>query len=113
MGSDVSESDLEEEETDSESAESEDEDGEEMTPAVDVAILRTLARIRQKDPSIYDSGKSVFDGKLLFWTRLDRGIIDDSQRNRRNLQQKLCPPAEIKKTNQSVLPFYFDCYLCC
>ena len=75
MGSDVSESDLEEEEIDSESAESEDEDGEEMTPAVDVAILRTLARIRQKDPSIYDSGKSVFDGKLLFWTCLERGII--------------------------------------
>ena len=75
LGSDVSESDLEEEEIDSESAESEDEDGEEMTPAVDVAILRTLARIRQKDPSIYDSGKSVFDGKLLFWTCLERGII--------------------------------------
>jgi len=109
LGSDVSESDLEEEETDSESAESEDEDGEEMTPTVDIAILRTLARIRQKDPSIYDSGKSVFDGKLLFWTCLDRGIIDDSQRNRRNLQQKPCPPAEIKKRNQSVLP---SCYLC-
>lgn len=74
LGSDVSESDLEEEETDSESAESEDEDGEEMTPAVDVAILRTLARIRQKDPSIYDSGKSVFDGMLLFWTLLEREV---------------------------------------
>lgn len=64
LGSDVSESDLEEEEeeTDSESAESEDEDGEELTPAVDAAILRTLARIKQKDPSIYESGKSIFEG---------------------------------------------------
>ncbi|KAF5354624.1 hypothetical protein D9756_005653 [Leucocoprinus leucothites] len=61
LGSDVSESDLEEEETDSESAESEDEDGEELTPAVDAAILRTLARIRRKDPSIYESGKGVYD----------------------------------------------------
>ncbi|KAJ3562427.1 hypothetical protein NP233_g9583 [Leucocoprinus birnbaumii] len=61
LGSDISESDLDEGETDSESAESEDEDGEELTPAVDAAILRTLARIRQKDPSIYESGKSVFD----------------------------------------------------
>ncbi|KAK7691350.1 hypothetical protein QCA50_004746 [Cerrena zonata] len=40
---------------------SEDEDGEELTPAVDVAILRTLARIKRKDPSIYESGKDVFE----------------------------------------------------
>lgn len=66
LGSDVSESDLEEE-ANSESAESEDEDGEELTPAVDVAILRTLARIRQKDPSIYESGKSIFGGMLFHW----------------------------------------------
>lgn len=46
---------------DSEEAESEDEDGEELTPAVDVAILRTLARIKRKDPSIYESGKDVFE----------------------------------------------------
>ena len=51
-----------EEESDSESDESEDEDGEELTPAVDAAILRTLARIRNKDPEIYESGKHVFDG---------------------------------------------------
>ncbi|KDR76334.1 hypothetical protein GALMADRAFT_247726 [Galerina marginata CBS 339.88] len=46
--------------TDSESAESEDEHGEELTPAVDVAILRTLARIKRKDPEIYDSEKNIF-----------------------------------------------------
>ncbi|KAF8164552.1 KRI1-like family-domain-containing protein [Pholiota molesta] len=51
-GSDVS--------TDSESAESEDEHGEELTPAVDAAILRTLARIKKKDPAIYDSEKNIF-----------------------------------------------------
>lgn len=41
---------------------SEDEDGEELTPAMDAAILRTLARIRRKDPEIYDSEKHIFEG---------------------------------------------------
>lgn len=58
-GSDIDEDEADEE--DSEEAESEDEDGEELTPAVDAAILRTLARIRRKDPSIYEQGKNVFD----------------------------------------------------
>lgn len=49
---------------DSES-ETEDEDGEELTPAVDAAILRTLTRIRDKDPSIYDGSKNVFQSKSL------------------------------------------------
>ena len=59
-GSDVDEDDLDED--DSEDDESEDEDGEELTPAVDAAILRTLARIRRKDPAIYEEGKGVFEG---------------------------------------------------
>lgn len=59
-GSDVEEDD--EDDEDSEEAESEDEDGEELTPAVDAAILRTLARIKRKDPAIYEQGKDVFDG---------------------------------------------------
>ncbi|KAF8311870.1 hypothetical protein DL93DRAFT_2060627 [Clavulina sp. PMI_390] len=46
-------------EDDSES-ETEDEDGEELTPAVDAAILRTLARIQKKDPAIYDAAQGVF-----------------------------------------------------
>ncbi|EPQ55289.1 Krr1-domain-containing protein [Gloeophyllum trabeum ATCC 11539] len=58
-GSDYEEGD--EEEEDSEELESEDEDGEELTPAVDAAILKTLARIKNKDPSIYDPSKPVFD----------------------------------------------------
>ena len=41
---------------------SEDEDGEELTPAVDAAILRTLARIRKKDPEIYNSEINIFGG---------------------------------------------------
>ncbi|OAX42826.1 hypothetical protein K503DRAFT_766440 [Rhizopogon vinicolor AM-OR11-026] len=49
------------EETDSEEGESEDEHGEELTPAVDAAILRTLARIRKKDPAIYNSEQSIFE----------------------------------------------------
>ncbi|KAF5385845.1 hypothetical protein D9615_002328 [Tricholomella constricta] len=58
-GSDF-EDDEDKSETDSESDESEDEDGEELTPMVDAAILRTLARIKRKDPSIYDTNKSIF-----------------------------------------------------
>lgn len=53
--------------TDSESAESEDEDGEELTPVVDAAILRTLARIRKKDPAIYDSEKNIYGGERLLY----------------------------------------------
>jgi len=57
-GSDAEEDD----EEDSEEAESEDEDGEELTPAVDVAILRTLAKIKRKDPVIYEAEKDIFEG---------------------------------------------------
>jgi len=62
-GSDIEESDLEED-ADSEDDESEDELGEELTPAVDAAILRTLARIKRKDPSIYQAGADVFQGQF-------------------------------------------------
>ena len=48
--------------TDSESDESEDEDGEELTPAVDAAILRTLVKIKRRDPDIYDAEKGIFEG---------------------------------------------------
>ncbi|KAG2108602.1 KRI1-like family C-terminal-domain-containing protein [Suillus clintonianus] len=58
-GSDFEED--EDEETDSEDAESEDEDGEELTPAVDAAILRTLARIKKKDPAIYNTENIIFE----------------------------------------------------
>jgi protein KRI1 len=47
-----------------EDSESEDEDGEELTPAMDVAILKTLAKIKNKDPEIYDSSNNVFEGFL-------------------------------------------------
>ncbi|THH18677.1 hypothetical protein EW146_g2348 [Bondarzewia mesenterica] len=60
-GPDASSGDEDEEsETDSESDESEDEDGEELTPAVDAAIFRTLARIKNKDPGIYEAERDVF-----------------------------------------------------
>jgi protein KRI1 len=65
-GSDIEESDLGEEgDSDSEDDESEDELGEELTPAVDAAILRTLARIKRKDPSIYQAGADVFQGQFI------------------------------------------------
>lgn len=65
-GSDYSESSSSD--TDSEDSEEteEDSDGEELTPAVDAAILRTLARIRKKDPVIYEGGRWVFEGALNF-----------------------------------------------
>ncbi|KAI0692163.1 KRI1-like family C-terminal-domain-containing protein [Cytidiella melzeri] len=75
-GSDAEED--EDSEEDSEEAESEDEDGEELTPAVDAAILRTLARIKKKDPSIYEEGKDIFEeevkktGELKFSTRTSK-----------------------------------------
>ena len=62
-GSDVDENDLEDSE-DSEEDTTEDEHGEELTPALDAAILRTLARIKRKDPNIYDSNKDVFEGAV-------------------------------------------------
>lgn len=66
-------SDLDDEsEEDSEEAESEDEEGEELTPAVDAAILRTLARIKRKDPEIYETKKSIYEGKCHFFIHRER-----------------------------------------
>lgn len=55
---------LEDEEDSEEDLSDEDSDAELVTPAVDVAILRTLARIRKKDPAVYEEGRQVFDGTL-------------------------------------------------
>lgn len=55
---------LSDEESEEEDLSSEDSDAEFVTPAVDVAILRTLARIRQKDPLVYEDGRQVFDGSF-------------------------------------------------
>jgi protein KRI1 len=64
-GSDADTDDLDADDSDSESDESEDEDGEELTPALDAAILRTLARIKARDPGIYDADRNVFEGTTL------------------------------------------------
>jgi len=61
-GSDADTDDPNLDDSDSESDESEDEDGEELTPALDAAILRTLARIKTRDPNIYETGRNVFEG---------------------------------------------------
>ena len=67
-------------ETDSEDEESEDEHGEELTPAVDAAILRTLARIKRKDPSIYNASADIFQGnsanRLLAIITFDNVIVN-------------------------------------
>lgn len=55
-------SDAEGDDSEDSEDETEDEDGEELTPALDAAILRTLARIKRKDPEIYKSEKSIFKG---------------------------------------------------
>lgn len=39
-----------------------DEAAELVTPEVDAAILRTLAKIRAKDPTVYEQGREVFEG---------------------------------------------------
>ncbi|KAH7883247.1 Krr1-domain-containing protein [Phlebopus sp. FC_14] len=61
-GSDISSSasSVSDDSDDSEETE-EDSDGNELTPAVDAAILRTLARIKRKDPVIYEDGRKVFE----------------------------------------------------
>lgn len=48
-------------ESEEESDVTEDEDGEQLTPQVDAAILRTLQKIRSKDPEVYNSETRVFD----------------------------------------------------
>ncbi|KAJ7270108.1 hypothetical protein B0H12DRAFT_1216172 [Mycena haematopus] len=75
-GSDPSE----EEETDSEDLESEDSDGEELTLAVDAAILRTLARIKAKDPEIYEEGKDIFGEEQEKTTEAAKSALSRSTR---------------------------------
>lgn len=52
-----------------------DDDAELVTPEVDAAILRTLAKIRAKDPSVYDDGRNVFEGAP---TSLDHCVLPKS-----------------------------------
>lgn len=47
--------------SESDSDVSEDEEGEQLTPQVDAAILRTLQKIRSKDPEVYRTDTRVFD----------------------------------------------------
>lgn len=65
-GSDFEDTSGSGEEESDESDVSEDEDGEELTPAMDAAILRTLARIKRKDPEIYNNEKHIFEGVANF-----------------------------------------------
>lgn len=54
---------LEDEEDQEELLSDDDEEGELVTPQVDIAILRTLARIRTRDPAVYEQNRQVFDGQ--------------------------------------------------
>ncbi|CAM9195999.1 unnamed protein product, partial [Scytosiphon promiscuus] len=42
-------------------SETEDEDAEMLTPALDLQIMKTINKIRSKDPDIYDNEKEWFD----------------------------------------------------
>jgi protein KRI1 len=97
-GSDADTDDSNSDGSDSESDESEDEDGEELTPALDVAILRTLARIKSRDPGIYETGRSVFEGMFhpfffVFWPVLLRHILTEEHSQSRTLPK----PSRTKK----------------
>ena len=50
----------------------EDEDGDDLTAAADVAIFKTLAKIRDRDPVIYQKDVNVFEGRLYLWINSDR-----------------------------------------
>ncbi|KAL1662664.1 KRI1-like family C-terminal-domain-containing protein [Schizophyllum commune] len=86
-GSDYEEDDISE--SDSESDESEDEDGEELTPAVDAAILRTLARIKRKDPEIYDSKTNIFQGACILWKLPEQQKLADVKPKTRPAKDKV------------------------
>lgn len=76
-------SDAEEEDDEDDSDEStEDEDGEELTPAMDAAILKTLARIKNKDPDIYNSGKNVFEGSTSSMARSNSLTLQQNSERR-------------------------------
>ncbi|WFD00170.1 Kinetochore protein Spc24 [Malassezia yamatoensis] len=60
-GEDTEASEDESKESESESDVTEDEEGEQLTPQVDAAILRTLQKIRSRDPEVYDPAARVFD----------------------------------------------------
>jgi protein KRI1 len=47
--------------------EEEDEEGEELTPALDAAIMRTLAMIRKKDEGVYGSGNVLEGMSGMIW----------------------------------------------
>ena len=105
--------------TDSESAESEDEDGEELTPVVDAAILRTLARIRKKDPAIYDSEKNIYGGEILpyiLWLQNELTLFIEEQERlhstipKTNTKQtkpnkKVCLVTFVRSSTQKCLVF--------
>lgn len=64
-----------ESEEDSEDLSDDDEDAEFVTPQVDAAILRTLARIKAKDPAVYEPDRDVFEGMPLSFDSLDRALL--------------------------------------
>ena len=55
------------ESTDPEEDEAEGEEGDELTPAAGASIFKTLAKIRDRDPIIYQKHINVFEGMFCLW----------------------------------------------
>ncbi|KAF5355471.1 hypothetical protein D9758_006312 [Tetrapyrgos nigripes] len=102
-GSDYDEDD-DEDETNSESDESEDEDGEELTPAVDAAILRTLAKIKRKDPEIYDSKLGVFEEEQKKLGPAEPRIRQRSDKSKPVTLRQVALEAALERDSQSPEP---------
>jgi hypothetical protein len=100
-GSDADEDDSEDSED-----ETEDEDGEELTPAVDAAILRTLARIKRKDPGIYESEKSIFEGVYIL-KAIEPSFHSPTEEQERTAAKKSSSRARKDKVNITQPDEYF------
>ncbi|THH07868.1 hypothetical protein EW145_g3091 [Phellinidium pouzarii] len=94
---------------DSEEDTTEDEEGEELTPAVDAAILRTLARIKRKDPAIYEVDKDVFEDSKAEEQQKTKGSFSfntqkDKHKSKPLLMRQHVLNSTIKSTSRSPSP---------
>ncbi|PWN47861.1 hypothetical protein IE53DRAFT_389987, partial [Violaceomyces palustris] len=77
-------------ETDSSEDETEDENGEQLTPQIDAAIFRTLARIRSKSKDVYDSKVNVFEQEASnVLVASSSSSTSDPTRSKRSKEKKL------------------------
>ncbi|KAK0550561.1 Kinetochore protein Spc24 [Tilletia horrida] len=75
-------------ETDSEEDETEDEDGEQATADVDAALMRTLARIKNRDQDIYDSNQRIFESEHQRVLETDPKASQSNQKKEQRSKEK-------------------------